>query len=77
MTCSPDLHQTGNKVLYPYIMQWLTFFHLCRAQVEFGYPFVARDLKEMEQMLDRLRASAALRQEASRILLAIAKYLSV
>lgn len=45
--------------------------------MEFGYPFVAQNLEEMADMLDRLRNSAALRQEASRILLAIAKYLSV
>ena len=45
--------------------------------MEFGYPFVAQNLEEMADMLDRLRNSAALRQEASRILLSIAKYLSV
>ena len=49
----------------------------CWRQVEFGYPFVAQDLAEMTDMLDRLRGSAALRQEASRVLLAMAKYLSV
>lgn len=48
-----------------------------RWQVEFGYPFVAQNLEEMADMLDRLRSSAALRQEASRIMLAIGKYLSV
>ena len=46
-------------------------------QVEFGYPFVATTLPELEQMLDRLRDSPALRQAASRIMLDMAKYLSV
>ena len=48
-----------------------------RWQVEFGYPFVAQTLDEMLDMLEVLRNSAALRQEASRTLLTIAKYLSV
>ena len=47
------------------------------AQVQFGYPFVASTLPELEEMLDRLRGSAALRQAASRVLLDMAKYLSV
>lgn len=46
-------------------------------QVEFGYPFVAQNLEEVADMLDRLRSSAALRQEASRVMLDIGKYLSV
>ena len=44
------------------------------AQVQFGYPFVAATL---EEMLDRLRGSVALRQAAARILLDMARYLSV
>ena len=47
------------------------------AQVQFGYPFVAATLPELEEMLDRLRGSAALRQAASRILLDMARCLSV
>ena len=46
-------------------------------QVEFGYPFVATTLPELEEMLDLLRGSAVLRQAASRIMLDMAKYLSV
>jgi hypothetical protein len=34
-------------------------------------------MPELEEMLDRLRESAALRQAASRIMLDVAKYLSV
>ena len=47
------------------------------AQVQFGYPFVASTVPDLEEMLDRLRGSAALRQAASRMLLDIAGYLSV
>ena len=42
-----------------------------------GYPFVASTLPELEEMLDRLRGSAALRQAASRMLLDMARYLLV
>ncbi len=51
--------------------------HRACAQVEFGYPFVASTVPELEEMLGRLINSAALRQAASRILLDMAKYLSV
>ncbi len=50
---------------------------LLPAQVQFGYPFVASTLPELEEMLERLRGNAALRQGASRSLLDMAKYLSV
>lgn len=42
-----------------------------------GYPLVAQSLGEVAVMLDRLRGSAALRQEAAHSLLHMARALSV